>query len=301
MKTIYIFLFFSIISPITNSQMIFFAGFDSPFCLGGSGCSPLSYGWTITQTGFNGITSNKWYVSGTSSGQPGNCDAMSSTDQTLHIANDSGSTSAWMFCPNGDCGAAYDATDSSEITDVRVESPIINLSGKNNVLLSFHYIKNGENSDDNAEVWYYDGSSWSMLADPPTTTICGGFLGLWETFSVILPASADNNPDVRIGFRWINDGDGIGTDPSISINDISLINNFNSVPEENFPQPEILVNSNTIYFSNTSESLIEITDFSGRIVHRQKNELPVLIPVSGIYFIKIIHPDFIIVRKINIS
>jgi len=37
-----------------------------------------------------------------------------------------------------------------------------------------------------------------------------------------LPASANNNPNVKIGFRWINNDDGDATDPSFAVDDIVL-------------------------------------------------------------------------------
>lgn len=301
MKNRILFIFLLIFSTASNGQMIYAELFDMPQCAGGSGCPPSSVGWTVTQTGSNGATANAWYISGTSSGQPGNCDAVSSTDQTLHIANVAGSTSSAWFCPNGDCGAAYDATSSAEITDIRVESPVINLSGKNNVLLSFHYIENGENSDDNAEAWYFDGSSWSMLVDMPKTNLCGGFSGLWESFDAMLPSSADNNPNVKIGFRWINDGDGVATDPSISINDITLINNFNSVNESEILHPEVLVNGNSVLFNNISDKTVEIFDITGKLLHLRKNNITYEINVPGIYFVRIFNDVFSMTQKIIIQ
>jgi gliding motility-associated-like protein len=39
---------------------------------------------------------------------------------------------------------------------------------------------------------------------------------------VILPASANNNPNVKIGFLWVNNDDGTGAGPSFAVDDIKL-------------------------------------------------------------------------------
>ncbi|PCH92367.1 MAG: hypothetical protein COB85_08235, partial [Bacteroidetes bacterium] len=46
--------------------------------------------------------------------------------------------------------------------------------------------------------------------------------GTWTAFSILLPASANNNDSVKIGFNWTNNDDGVGTDPSVAIDDITL-------------------------------------------------------------------------------
>jgi hypothetical protein len=73
----------------------------------------------------------------------------------------------------------------------------------------------------------------------PKTATCGGGQGLWTAFSMTLPASADNNPNVRIGFRWVNNADGTGTDPSFAVDDIALAE-IASFTAEYFPvNPQI--------------------------------------------------------------
>jgi hypothetical protein len=46
--------------------------------------------------------------------------------------------------------------------------------------------------------------------------------GLWTAYSIALPATANNNPGIRIGFRWVNNANGTGTDPSFAVDDIQL-------------------------------------------------------------------------------
>ncbi|MEO8762341.1 MAG: PKD domain-containing protein, partial [Bacteroidia bacterium] len=52
--------------------------------------------------------------------------------------------------------------------------------------------------------------------------LCGSGQGKWTAFSMVLPASANNNANVKIGFLWVNDDDGAGTDPSFAVDDVTL-------------------------------------------------------------------------------
>lgn len=183
-----------------------------------------AFGWTQT-SGANGADANVWYVtareSGLTSGTCGqDCTTGGPSDRTLHVG--SATTSL------GDIGAAYDAGGlcgflTCPLTDKRIESPTINCSGRNNLSLGFRYMENGAGTNDNATLWYFDGTTWSQLSDPPkTATGCGSGQGLWTAYSVALPASANNNANVKIGFRWVNNDDGAGTDPSFAVDSIRV-------------------------------------------------------------------------------
>lgn len=153
----------------------------------------------------------------------------------MHVGNDISciSPNGCFFCPTGDCGAAYDAgcppalcsfccSCNSSQTDQRAESPVINFTGLASLTLTFKYIENGQGTTDDATVWYFDGSVWAQLANPPKSVVCGGGQGQWTSYSIALPASADNNPNVRIGFRWVNNNDGSGADPSFAVDQVQI-------------------------------------------------------------------------------
>lgn len=207
--------------------------------------------WSITNTGTNGSHANTFYVSATEAGMGAtNCgDGCladgSLTNRTLHVGNVANSAiSCWFGCTGGDCGAAYDGGDPAGLfaagcgftgndptTDQRAESPTIDCSGRSNISLSFVYMEGGEGGiggPDNAEVWYYNGSSWAILVDLAKTATCVGGQGIWTSYSTSLPASADNNSNVKIGFRWTNNTNESGSDPSFAVDDIAL-----SVPSPN--------------------------------------------------------------------
>jgi gliding motility-associated-like protein len=88
----------------------------------------------------------------------------------------------------------------------------------------------------------------------PKTTLCPSGQGEWATFSIALPASANNNPNVRIGFRWVNNDDGTGADPSFAVDNITLSTVTTGTP----PVASFTANQTTICegdcisFTNTS-------------------------------------------------
>ncbi len=187
--------------------------------------------WTQTLPTANGTSANDWDVSATEAGMGANncgngCLSNSAlNNRSLHIGNVSTSPAAFIFCPTGDCGAAYDAGTGSGtvVTDKRAESPTINCTGQNTISLNFVYMEGGQTTIDNMTVWYFDGAVWSQLVDPAKTLTCAGGQGKWTASGAIaLPASANNNPNVKIGFRWVNNDDGVGNDPSTAIDDVTL-------------------------------------------------------------------------------
>ncbi|MGL5888458.1 MAG: hypothetical protein ACRC3B_01155, partial [Bacteroidia bacterium] len=191
----------------------------------GNGYTGSNGAWTQTVLGAEGADANPWYVSCTENGYTAGgcgtgCVALSSTatGETMHV----GSAATVL----GDLGAAYFSGGLCPIlycsqTDRRIESPTINCSGLSNLNVSFTYIENGSGTVDNATLWYFDGAAWSQLADMPKTALCG-VQGLWTAYSIALPASANNNANVKVGFRWVNNDDGVGTDPSFAVDNLKV-------------------------------------------------------------------------------
>ena len=191
--------------------------------------------WSVTNTGTNGACANRWFIScQENGGAVGSCGVGCGNNETLHVGNDIScvSPNGCFFCPTGDCGAAYDASCppalcgfccscNSAQTDQRAESPLINLTGITGMTLTFNYMEGGQGANDNATLWYFDGAAWAQLADMPKTVVCAG-QGTWTAYSIALPASANNNANVRIGFRWVNNNDGSGADPSIAVDDVQI-------------------------------------------------------------------------------
>ncbi|MFN8714755.1 MAG: hypothetical protein ACK5Z2_18045 [Bacteroidota bacterium] len=212
----------------------------------GNGYTGSNGAWTQTILGAEGSDPNPWYVSCAENGYTaGGCGtgcvpmSATATGETMHI-----SAAPVLF---GDIGAAYDAGGLCGIiacpqTDRRIESPAINCSGLSNLSVSFTYIENGSGTVDNATLWYFDGVSWAQIADMPKTALCSG-QGLWTAFSIALPASANNNANVKVGFRWVNNDDGVGTDPSFAVDNLFVgIQEYFTV--EYFPaDPQVTYNN----------------------------------------------------------
>jgi len=186
--------------------------------------------WTQFSPGTQGAIPNEWFISATEAGMgTGNCGdgclgTPALTNQSLHVGS-----GAVGLCAGGDCGAAYNAGTNGE-THKHIQSPTINLTGANTITLSFDYMHGGEVGLDEAQLMYFDGIAWSNLGVLPVTTCCGapcGTLfaqGQWSParYSTVLPASANNNPSVKIGFLWDNDDNNSGADPSFAVDDITL-------------------------------------------------------------------------------
>ncbi|MES2762774.1 MAG: gliding motility-associated C-terminal domain-containing protein [Bacteroidota bacterium] len=205
----------------------------------GTGCSQGSLAsaytgtngaWAVTATGANSAEANQFFVSATENGNAaGACGSACGSDRSLHVGN----VAAPILGLTADQGAAYNAggfcgTFFCTATDRRAESPTINCTGQSNITLNFNYMEFGDGTNDDGSLYYFDGTSWNLLLNLSKTTCCGGatcngsLQGLWTAFSATLPASANNNPNIKIGYRWVNNDDGIGTDPSFAIDDISL-------------------------------------------------------------------------------
>lgn len=216
-------LFLWLVAPLGLDAQVFWTENFANGCA--SNCDAGSYtgtngAWTVTSTGTNGSDNNPWYVSFAEQGSAaGVCSVTpGTTNECLHIGSN--------FNVFGDQGATFLNTGVSGtfniLTDLRAESPAINCTGQSNITLSFSYIENGDGTNDNATLWYFDGTTWSQLVDLAKTTACTPTSSTWTTYSQLLPTTAGNNPNVRIGFRWVNNDDAAGEDPSIAIDDITL-------------------------------------------------------------------------------
>lgn len=229
--------------------------------------------WTQTVLGAEGGSANQWYVSGEECGNAtGNCgSACSNGDASLHISAIGG------LCGTPDCGAAYDETSGANATNKRIESPTISTLGYSSLTLDFGYI--AAQGDDVFTVEYScnGGTTWNTLATPNATQCCscldptfcaffgiccapqtqqscaGGGQGYWTNYSFLLPICAENISNFRLGFTWANDGNGVGTDPSVAIDDISITAG-NVLPVELASiQAENIDQGNKISWLTTSE------------------------------------------------
>jgi gliding motility-associated-like protein len=257
--------------------------------------------WSVTNQGINDPLANTWYISSTEAGFPaGTCRNSCLIDatlnnQTLHVGNVAGSPSLVVLCPLGDCGAMYDAfssTGNQVRTSKRAESPVINCTGRSNVILDFTYLENGDSVLDNATIQYFDGSVWIPLFDTYKTNMvqCSG-AGVWTNFSLILPSSANDNPNVRIGFLWVNNDDLTGTGPSFAVDDIKL--SAFPPPTANFNVSDTTICQNhcvnfTDLSTNNPTSWAWSFPGSSTVSSTLQNPVNVCYPVPGVYDVQLV-------------
>lgn len=250
----------------------------------GSGCGTLTIAngyvtsngtWNVSSLSPSDPSANIFYVSAEENGNAaGTCGTGCGADRSLHIGNVSSSPAAFLFCPSGDCGAAYDAGFGGfDVTcNWRAESPVINCTGRSNIEVSFVYMEGGSGTLDNALLWYFDGATWTMISDmAKTVASCGGGQGLWTSFSIILPASANGNPNVRIGFQWVNNDDGAGSDPSFAVDDITITE---VVPTATFTAEYFLANPQIPYGNILAPGLTAISNCEYWIIDRNTSSQP---------------------------
>src|SRR5665213_2428442 len=214
---------------MSTAQTVFWTEAFTNGCT--SGCTAATYtgsngSWTDTATGNNANRANVWYVSEAEGGLgAGQCGAVSTTLSSLHIGSNDGFIT--------DPGAAYDAGPIPKTTTShRVQSPAINCTGKYGITITFNYFMNGQAGVDYGSLGYFSGTAWSFYNGtnwlpgnaslPQTDSLTCSGQGLWTSYSAVLPINANNNPNVKIGFQWVNNNDGGGSDPSIAIDSIRL-------------------------------------------------------------------------------
>lgn len=222
--------FISILFYNQNNAQVFWTETFGSGCNSGTlanGFTSPNGAWSVTNTGVNGTDANVWYISAEENGEGvGNCGAGCGNNPTLHVGASGFDPGAAYL--NGDSGFGLDAT-----TDKRAESPVIDCSGQCGIELSFEYMENGDGAIDNLTIWYFDGSVWNNIEDTPKTPTTCAPQGEWTAYAITLPGSANNNPDVQIGFQWVNNNDNVGTDPSAAIYNIQLSSNDTEAPTMN--------------------------------------------------------------------
>ncbi len=153
-------------------------------------------GWTqATSTG----TVNDWSI-GTAAGLTGNAAYISSNDNNY----------------------TYNNTTSI----ARLQSETINSSGYSNLQLTFDYICNGEVGSiyyDYGSLYYSidDGTNWVQLGSEiqGVTSV--------SSFSIALPADAENITTLKIAFRWDND-DSVRNQPPFSVDNVQITGDISS-------------------------------------------------------------------------
>ncbi len=179
--------------------------------------------WLVTSsiTPFpNGADANEWFISATEQGEPigtcGNNGCGGGNNRTLHISGNTNNPSPFF-----DIGAAYvPLGTAASATNKRAESPSISCVGQQNIQLSFSYLAQGIPGSDFCDVEVFSAGVWTYVGTIPPGATCAGS-NVWTFLAFGLPPSANNDPNVKIGFHWRNN-DNAGADPGIAVDDIQL-------------------------------------------------------------------------------
>ena len=219
-SSILTFLFLSVILNTGKAQTFWSESFNHNCA---SKCKPDTYTgpngvWTVSPAlSTEGSDPNDWFISYAEEGEPaGNCQGeFTKKNSCLHIG-----TSA-------DLGATYKKGTTGS-TERRVMSPTINCSGKSNITLKFDLISNIDTTNktplDYCALEYSgdNGASWTVLIPRLHVLFpCSAPKVLWRLLETQLPASANNNANVKIGFHWKN-SDATGYDVSFAADSIRL-------------------------------------------------------------------------------
>lgn len=270
--------------------------------------------WTIASTGVNDATANTFYVGAQEAGNAiGACGTgcTGTIDASLHVGN----IAIPLVSLAADGGASYFAGVAGACsglgicatTNKRAESPVINCSGKTSITISFGYMENGSTTVDDASLWYSadGGTTWTLLNNMAKT----GFgtcspQGLWTAYSFALPISANNNPTVKIGFNWTNNDDGVGTDPSFAVDDITL-----SVPSLGISDLSPIafdvyaIGSNVIVKSLDAVKLQGVYDVLGRNISTtlENGTINLEGQPAGVYFVRVEVKGQVYTKKVFIK
>lgn len=268
--------------------------------------------WTVTNTGTNDSYADIWFVSARCNNTgTGNCagSCSNSNNRTLHVGNAAlpqvgfGPDTAATYLTGVFCSSLIICST----THKRVESPVINCTAYSGITISFIYIEGGEAADDDATLWYSAdaGATWAPVDALAKTTVCASTSGIWTAFSTNLPASADFNPNVKVGFQWTNDNDAQGSDPSFAVDDISLNGAVNGVGEMSKSQvcDAYCDGSNIIIRSPGAFKVLSVMNVlgesipfsgNGNTVHLKENK-------EGIYFLRIETGTQVVTKPVLIS
>lgn len=205
-----------------------------------------THGWTLnTSTGVNDAYANTWAVSDDEGGvAAGGCGVATNGNKTLYITSILGGGAAYFAG-----GGGFDSG-----TNTRAESPSFSTTGHTGTTLEFDYIANGDALLDNASVYYNSGAGWQVLTASLKSTVCGSGQGMWTHYSISLPASCDNNASVKVAINWTNNNDGVGTDPSVAVNDVVVKGMTSGSPVYDVVATNVTITQPPVLSSNLTAS-----------------------------------------------
>lgn len=316
MKKIYLIIAICTSAFVANAQVFWTEDFGTGCNQGqlASAYTGTNGAWTIASTGTNDANANTFFIGAQEAGNIiGACGTgcAGTVDATLHVGNTALTTPITLAADNGAsyntgglCGPPFNICVT---TNRRAESPIINCTGRSTITLSCGYMENGQTTLDDASLWYSPdgGTTWTLLNNMAKTSLgtCAP-QGMWTAYSFALPASANNNAFVKIGFNWTNNDDGAGTDPSFAVDDIVLTATSVGIADASSSSVEVFANgSNVMVKSNDVVQLQGVYDVLGRTITctLENNTINLETQPSGVYFVRVIVKEQVYTKKVFIK
>jgi hypothetical protein len=195
--------------PLAAQPVFWSDTFDPP--VGGVNNNNGGVGWIMN----SGVSSgNLWYINNSNT----NCQGAN----MLHISCDGFICELLYDAPSG---SVYDATVASNTTAV---SPNINTTGQSGMTLRFFWTADGDFNNDYGVL--------SLSADGGTTwTDHPNFFqglpqGTCQEAVIPLASNYENITNFKMRFRWINNGDNVGLDYPLCVDDIKITANPGTSP-----------------------------------------------------------------------
>jgi len=261
------------IASLSNAQQFWIEKWTGSTAQGQTTYTGPNGAWNVVRSGANGADSNVWYFSNWEEGMGrGQCGAGQTGPASAHMGFTRKSPLDWPVyqilnsATNPDQGAVIDDDRPDPTnTNLRLQSPLINCTGKTNIKLSFNYIEGkADGNTAEATVMYSSngGTTWSLLSTPPELDSCNTGEGHWTYYTVALPASANGNANVKIGFNWTNGmlehEDSIFDNYSVpvvsfAVDSIALSTSPSTVPVAKFTETDTLICvGDTVHFTDLS-------------------------------------------------
>lgn len=182
--------------------------------------------WTLnTPIGTQDPESNIWIIDALESwdGVCGSGNLVTPGDKTMHVYCNS------QFCSLFGTGAIYDA-GGGILTDTQTDkfsftTNNINTTSYTGIHVKFGWRCMGQTNADYGLLRYSidGGTNWVDLSTKYQDS--GSGTGDWDCADVTLPVACENISNLKIGFRWINNNDGTGSDPTFAIDDVVVTGN----------------------------------------------------------------------------
>lgn len=316
MKTFYALLSGILISYATIAQTTIWSTDFGDGCSQGQLANGFE-GWTQSDL-LNGNVANEWFVSATEAGMgSGNCGdgclATGGTNRSLHLGNVLITYGGFPLA-EADQGAAYNVGGLqgygfTSHTDRRVESPVIDCSGFQNISISFEYMEGGQAAMDNAVLHVFNGSNWGVLDDLAKTTTCPSGQGNWTDYTYALSSSFDGMSNFQFGFKWVNNDDGLGSDPSFAVDNIVITGDITTGIQSSKDELKLIAEDGNLVVqlpgTSPEKVQIEVTDILGKsiasfngVAHNGKVEMQLNQPAMGIILVNVVTGSERFTRKI---